>query len=88
MLSEDGTMPNEASLSEVSIAYVDNGFVIRAMGPGIHKTYVVQAESDHPSEIEGVFDAIRTLHHSLAKGDSDEYSEEKSEEGESIQDSD
>jgi len=49
-------------LAEISIAFVDNGFVVRAVGRGLQKTYVVQASSNKPEEIEGVNDVIRTIY--------------------------
>jgi hypothetical protein len=57
-------------IKEIAVAYVDNGFIVRAAGPGIHKTYVIQAESEDPEEIESVLDVIRTIHHQAVKGKS------------------
>lgn len=53
-------------IAEFSIAIVDNGFVVRVSGRTIQKNYVVQAESDHPDEIEGALDLIRKIHRQTA----------------------
>lgn len=54
-------------IKDIHISYVDNGFVVRAIGGGFMKTYVVQAESRKPQEIEKVLDLIERLHLNVAK---------------------
>lgn len=56
-----------ASVSEISISYVENGFIVRANGIGLSKVYVVQASSDSVEEIESVLDVVRGLHHNISK---------------------
>jgi len=52
-------------LAEISVGFVDNGFVIRAHGRGLQKIYVVQASSDEPQEIENVLDVIRKIYYQV-----------------------
>ena len=55
-------------ISEISIAIVDNGFVIRVHGQAVHKNYVIQAESNKPEEIENVLDVVRNIYHQVMGG--------------------
>lgn len=47
---------------EVTVSKVNNGFIVRVMDERGSKTFVVQAASDKPEEIEGVLDAISTAY--------------------------
>jgi hypothetical protein len=66
-----GTMQQEApypALAEISLSFVDNGFVVNARGRSMQKIYVVQAESSHPDEIENALDVIRKIYHQTREG--------------------
>jgi hypothetical protein len=56
-------------LAEISIGFVDNGFIVRATGRGLQKMYVVQASSNEPSEFEDVLDVVRKIYHQVGGAD-------------------